>query len=97
MLVALVVTVDSEIGIVAWYYAIKLEIHLMVQIGTGSQIRIIDVGNNRWNPNVIEGLPSLQAFSGCDEVSACNGIGNIKWLSAVRKPRRIYGCHEVAW
>ena len=76
---------DSDTDILACYYAIKLEIHLMVQIGTGSQIGIIDVDNNRWNPNVIEGLPSLQAFSGCDAVSAFNGICKIKWLSAVEK------------
>ena len=42
---AVIVTVDSDIGILACY-AIKLEIHLMVRIGNGSQIRIIDVGNN---------------------------------------------------
>ena len=34
---------------------------------------------------MIEGLPSLHAFSGCDAVSAFNGIGKIKWLSAVEK------------
>ena len=30
---AVIVTVDSDTGILACYYAIKLEIHLMVQIG----------------------------------------------------------------
>ena len=34
---------------------------------------------------MIEGLPSLQAFSGCDAVSAFNGIGKIRWLSAGAK------------
>ena len=34
---------------------------------------------------MIEGLSSLHAFSGCDAVSAFNGIGKIKWLSAVEK------------
>ena len=34
---------------------------------------------------MIEGLPTLHAFSGCDAVSAFNGIAKIKWLSAVEK------------
>ena len=39
---AVIFTVDNDIGILACY-AMKLELHLMVLIGTGSQIIIIYV------------------------------------------------------
>ena len=30
-------------------------------------------------------LPGLHAFSGCDSISAFNGIGKVKWLNLVKE------------
>ena len=43
------------------------------------------MGNTDWQSELVEALPSLHAISGCDSVSAFNGIGKAKWLSTMEK------------
>ena len=82
---AVIGTVDSDVAILEIYYSRRLAVNLLVQLGTGSNVRIIDVGNTYWQSELVEALPSLHAISGCDLVSAFNGIGKAKWLSILVK------------
>ena len=43
------------------------------------------MGNTNWQSELVEVLPSQHAISGCDSVSAFNGIGKGKWLSTLEK------------
>ena len=43
------------------------------------------MGNTDWQSELVEVLPSQHAISGCDSVSAFNGIGKAKWLSTLEK------------
>ena len=67
------------------YYSRRLAVNLFVQLGIGSNVKIVDVGNTDWQSELDEALPSLHAISGCDSVNACNGIGKAKWLSTLEK------------
>lgn len=78
-------TVDSDVVILACYYASKLQSQLFLHIGSGNNIRILDVGENELSEELLDSLPSLHALSGCDAVSAFNGIGKSKWLLKVEK------------
>lgn len=78
-------TVDSDVAILACYYSLLLTCRLVVQIGTGANSRILDVGENGWSESILQSLPSLHAISGCDAVSAVNGIGKGKWVATVQK------------
>ena len=59
--------------------------NLFVQLGTWSNVRNADVGNTDWQLELVEALPSLHAISGCDSVSAFNGIGTARWFSTLEK------------
>ena len=71
-------TVDSDVAILAIYYSRKIAVNIFVQLGTGSNVRITDVGNVDWQSELVETLPLLHAISGCDSVSAFNGICKAK-------------------
>ena len=43
------------------------------------------MGNTNWQSELVEVLPSQHAISGCESVSAFNGIGKGKWLSTLEK------------
>ena len=57
----------------------------MIHIGVGSNVRILDIGTSKWSDGVLESLPNMNVFSGCDSVSAVNWKGQAKWLSTVQK------------
>ena len=78
-------TVDSDVAILACYFAHILEISLLVQIGKGNNYRVIDVKGHTWSDSIIQSLPSLHATSGCDAVSAFHDIGKATWLSTIQK------------
>ena len=78
-------TVDSDVAILACYYSQLLTCRLVLQIGSGANLRILDIGNNDLEEDLLKSLPSLHALSGCDSVSAINGIGKGKWLKTIMK------------
>ena len=78
-------TFDSDIAILTTFYVRKINYRLMVHIGVGSNVRILDMGTSKWSDCVLESLPALHAISGCNSVSAANGKGKEKWLSTVQK------------
>ena len=78
-------TVNSDVAILACYYSELINCRLLLQVGSGSNLRILDIGNNDLEEDLLKSLPSLHALSGCDSVSAINGIGKGKWLKTVTK------------
>ena len=76
-----ILTVDSDSAILAAFYIRKINCCLMVHIGVGSNVRILDLGTSRWLDGVLESLPALHAISGCDSVSTVNGQGKVLWVS----------------
>ena len=80
---AVMYTAASDVAILALYYASKLSINIFVQIGTGSNIRIVDTHTPSWSEEILDSLPSPHAISGCDSVSALHGFGKVKWLTTV--------------
>ena len=82
---AVIYTVDSDVAILLMYYSRRLAVNLFMQLGTGSNVRIVDVGNTDWQLELVEALPSLLVILGCDPVSAFNGIGKAKWLSTLEE------------
>ena len=79
---AVIYTADSDVAILAMYYSRRLPVNLFVQLGTGSNVRIVDVGNTDWQSELGE---ALHVISDCDLVSAFNGIGKAKSLSTLEK------------
>ena len=82
---AVIFTIDSDVAILACYFAQMLEINLLVQIGSGKNCRVTDVKDHNLSDSIIQSLPSLHAFSGCDAVSPFHGTGKANWLSAIQK------------
>jgi hypothetical protein len=80
---ATIFTVDSDVAILALYYARFFQIPLFIHIGTCNNIKVLDVTSTELTPNFVGALPSLHAISGCDSVSAFHGIGKSKWLTIV--------------
>ena len=78
-------TVDSDVAILVCYYSELLNCRSFLQIVSGSNLRIMDIGNNDLEEDLLKSVPSLHALSGCDSVSAINGIGKGKWLKTVTK------------
>ena len=78
--------VDSDVAILPCYYSQSLlNCRLLLRIGSGSNLRILDNGNNDLEEDLSKSLPSLHELSGCDSVSAINGIGKGKWLKTATK------------
>ena len=77
-------TVDSDVAILACYYARILSKPLYIKIGTGRNERILNVTEAPFEERLSISLPGLHAFSGCDSTSAFHGIGKVKWLSLVK-------------
>ena len=51
---------DSDIAILAAFYARKINCRLMVHIGVASNVRILDMGGSKWSDGVLECLPALR-------------------------------------
>lgn len=62
-----------------------LTVNRFVQLGGGSNVKILDAGNIEWQSELTEALPLLYFISGCDYVSALNMVGKWKGLSTLEK------------
>ena len=81
---ATIFTVDSNVGILACYFASPVNIQIIVQIGTGRNKRLLDISGNTLDVKLIQALLSPHVISGCDSASAVHGMGKTKWLSTVQ-------------
>ena len=80
---ATIFAVDSDVDILACYFASLVNIQIIVQIGTGRNKRLLYIPGNTLDVELIQALPLLHAISGCDSVSAVDGMSKTKWLSTV--------------
>ena len=80
-----ILTVDSDVAILACYYSQLLNFRLLLRIAGGSNLQILDIGNNDLEEDLLKSLPSFHALCECDSVSAINGIGKGKWQKTVTK------------
>ena len=83
-----IVTVDSDVGILALYYQSKLDVSICLEMGTSSKIQIFDISSNSVDSLIREALPSLHALSGCDSTSCFSGIGKGKCLKVLQSNER---------
>ena len=84
-----IITVDSDIAILALYYQQQLSVKFFLEYGTGQKTQIFDISS--YQPifkNLPASLPGLHALSGCDSTSAFNGIGKIKCLKVLESDER---------
>ena len=61
-----IITVDSDVAILALHYQSKLNLSLYLQMGTSANIKIYNITANKFSDCVKDALPSLHAISGCD-------------------------------
>ena len=78
-------TVDSDVAILACYYALTIESRIIIKIGNGKYERMLNVTGSSLDENLIRSLSGLHDFSGCYLKSAFHGIDKIKWLNLVKK------------
>ena len=57
----------------------------MCNLELGATLELLMWAIQIWQSELVEALPSLHVISGCDSVSAFNGIGKAKWLSTLEK------------
>ena len=83
-----IVTVDSDNGILALYYQQKINADLLLEIGTGPNLKIIDISSHDLPVDITDALPGLHATSGCDTTSCFIGIDKKKFLSILQSNAR---------
>lgn len=83
-----IITVDSDIGILALYYQQRIAASLILEIGTGSNLEILDISTHTLSKSLTDALPALHAISGCDSISCFNGAGKAKCLSIAQSEER---------
>lgn len=75
-----IVTVDSDIGILALFYSLYLETQIVLQLGSASTIRYLDISATTLSEDLRRALPKFHAFTGCDSTSAFAGKEKLKCL-----------------
>ena len=83
-----IVTVDTDVLVLALYHQLSLSISLYVEIGSGSKAKIFDIRSNTLLSSVSETLPSVHALSGCDSTSSFTGNGKGKALNTITSDER---------
>lgn len=79
-----IITVDTNVLVLALYHQPKLEISMFVEMGTASTVTIFDFSSSTFDDQIAAVLPSLYALSGCDSTSSFNGTGKSKALKNLK-------------
>ena len=83
-----IITVDSDVAILALYFQTQLEVSIYLEMGTGSRTKIFNIASNTIPDTVKKALPALHALSGCDSTSCFNGLGKVKCLKVMQSDER---------
>ena len=83
-----IITVDSDIGILALFYSLYLPSQIVLQLGSASTIRYLDISATTLSEELRRALPGFHAFTGCDSTSAFAGKGKIKCLKILATDER---------
>ena len=80
-------TVDSDIGIYALYFHQFLGKKILLETGSSSSHRIIDISAlcEEIGPDCCRALPALHAFTGNDYTSAFHGLGKVKAYETMKE------------
>lgn len=75
-----IVTVDSDIGILALFYSLYLETQIVLQLGSASAMRYLEISATTLSEDLRRVLPGFHEFKGCYSTSVFAGKGKFKWL-----------------
>ena len=84
-----IVTIDSDIGTLVLYYQQKADADLLLEIGTGPNLKIIDISTYYLPVDITDALPGLHAIFGCGTTSCFIGIGKKECLSILQSNARL--------
>ena len=59
-----IITVDSDVAILALYFASKIKTHIYLEMGTGAKVVVYDITSRTLEHDICEALPGLHSFSG---------------------------------
>ena len=54
-----IITVDSDLAILAFYFASKIKTHMYLEMGTGAKVAVYDITSHRLEHDICEALPIL--------------------------------------
>ena len=61
-----IATVDKDVAILGIYFQSMLNGKIYLQYGTSSAMTLYDLPKNLLDRSLVQALPGLHAFSGCD-------------------------------
>ena len=73
-----IVTVDTDVAILGIYFQSMLNGKIYLQYGTSPATTLYDLPENLSDRSLVQALPGLHAFSGCDTTSCFKGKGTFK-------------------
>ena len=68
-----VVTIDTGVVVLANYFQSKLTGKIYMQFGTAPNLAYYDISLHTFDAQLVQALPEIHAFSGCDFISCFIG------------------------
>ena len=96
-----IITIDSDVAILALYFASNIKTHIYLQMGTGAKVVVYDITSHTFEHDICEALPGLHYFSGCDTTSSMQILGSNQRLDSVSVEKldaftcMLYNCNET--
>ena len=90
-----IITIDSDVAILALYFASNIKTHIYLQMGTGAKVVVYDITSHTFEHDICEALPGLHYFSGCDTTSSSSGIGKTKCLTVMKTLEEWIDCMQI--
>ena len=72
-----IITVDSDVAILCFYYQSRINLSLVLEYGIGTKTLIFDIESNTLDDDLKDALPGLNPFTGCDSTSCFSGQGKV--------------------
>ena len=57
-----IIIIDSDVPILALYFASKIKTHIYLEMGTGAKVVVYDITSNTLEHDICEALPGLIPF-----------------------------------
>ena len=83
-----IITVDSDVAILAIYFQPQISARIFLQMGTGRREKTYLINSINIPEEERKALPSIHALSGCDSTSCFSGFGKVKFYKTVRSDER---------
>ena len=82
-----IVTVDSDVAILALYFQSKITCNMFLEFGTGNRRVIYDISKHFIEQEICDALPGIHAVTGCDTTSCFNSIGKVKCFKVMESEK----------